>query len=276
MTSIIIFTCTWYPNTSDLRFRQCLETLKKAAENSFPIVVVDGSPSEQVHAALGETGAIVCRQADSKGGKGAALREAAAIAAKNAAEDSNITLLCWQEPEKTDMITKWRDVYEALGTEDDIVVPRRAQQTFQSSYPIEQYYSESYGNLYLDAVMKDAILENQERGGNAIHWPRMNDEETPPRGTATIDWHFGPFAFRARHLPLWTAYTGNSYDAQLVPIVHGLRKGLSVCTVNVDFTLDKRMKEQEENNVVFIEKRLKQLSDLDPKVKLAWSDEPYC
>ena len=92
-----------------------------------------------------------------------------------------------------------------------------------------------------------------------------------------IDWHFGPFAFRQRVTNLWTSYKGNSYDAQLVPIVHGIRKGYRVNTdITVTFLLDEKMKEQEEGNIEFIEKRLNQLNVLDPRVKMAWNEEFYC
>jgi len=269
---LIIFTCTWYPSTEDLRFLQCVETLEAAREHSCPaIVVVDGSPSKRVHEALRSTGTIVHKQTFS-GGKGAALREAAGIAADHAGASAD-TLLCWQEPEKTDMIRLWAKVHSALKPTDDVVVPRRTQQSFQSSYPIEQFYSESYGNLYLDAVMKNAIQGSGD-AASAIVMPRA-DTDTP-RGTSILDWHFGPFAFRAKHVDLWTKYTGSSYDAQIVPYVHGIRKGLSVCGVDVDFVLDEKMRQQEEGNAEFIEKRLNQLNELDPKVKAAWTDDLYC
>ena len=145
------------------------------------------------------------------------------------------------------MVELWKDVYSALTPKDDVVVPRRTHQSFQSSYPIEQFYSESYGNLYLDAVMKDAI---QAAGGDATLKLPWTDNVTL-RGTSILDWHFGPFAFRAKHLDFWSKYTGNSYDAQLVPIVHAIRRGLSVCSVDVNFVLDERMKKQEEENVEF-------------------------
>jgi len=115
------------------------------------------------------------------------------------------------------------------------------------------------------ACLSDPAFENEklvtERSGQTI---------------PVVDWHFGPFGFRKRHLSLWTEYSGRSYDAQLVPIVHGMRKGLRVRSILVAFELSGRMKEQEEGNVEFIEKRLKQLWDLDPVVKKAWSDEYYC
>ena len=163
------------------------------------------------------------------------------------------------------------DALEAA-TDDgaDVVVPRRTQQCFMGSYPIEQYHSETYGNLYLDTAMKDAIQGSDNDG---MKLPVANAPTR--RGISLIDWHFGPFGFRAKHIKLWSTYKGNSYDSQLVPIVHAIRRGLRVVSVDVDFVLDERMREQEENNVAFIEKRLNQLNDLDPKVKASWTDDLY-
>jgi len=92
---------------------------------------------------------------------------------------------------------------------------------------------------------------------------------------APIDWHFGPFAFRVSHLQLWSNYSGDSYDAQLVPAVHAARKGIEVASVPVKFMASYRMKTQEEGNVPFIEKRIHQLNSYDPVIKAAWTDAFY-
>ena len=276
-TPLIVFTCTYYPATTDLRYKQFLETLEAAQKHELCIVVVDGSP-DAVHEELkgtygGKDGIVIVKQTY-QGGKGAALREAADVATaggQGAFEVGSETLLCWQEPEKTDQISHWRKVLDAMTVADDVAVPRRTTKLFMQSYPIEQYHSETYGNLYLDTVMKNAIKQSD---GNTMKLP-VADTPTP-RGVSLIDWHFGPFAFRAKHIKLWSTYKGSSYDAQLIPIVHGIRRGLRVVSVDVDFVLDERMREQEENNVDFIEKRLNQLNDLDPKVKASWTDEFYC
>jgi hypothetical protein len=254
----VLFTCTFYSDISDLRFHQCINTVRQCQH--LPIVIVDGSPFE-VHKELINTGAIVFRETGRFGsGKGGALREAAYIAASLPGVNSS-TWLCWQEAEKTDMIRCWQDFLfsETVKDMDDIITPNRDDGSFKKSYPIEQYHSESYGNYYLNSVMRSALKEKLDCN------------------VRNIDWHFGPFAFRQRVTNLWTSYKGNSYDAQLVPIVHGIRKGYRVNTdITVPFLLDEKMKEQEEGNIEFIEKRLNQLNVLDPRVKMAWNEEFYC
>jgi hypothetical protein len=279
----VLFTCTFYHNTSDLRFLQCLETIREAEKYNLPLVIVDGSP-DPIHEVLcattttsGRSLLVVEKEVKGSGGKGAQLRAAAKIASSLPGV-TDATLLCWQEAEKTDMVRLWREVQERLEHTDDVVVPYRNPEEFQGSYPIEQFHSETYGNFYLDCVMNDALQVDQ-----TAKPPRLSDialrqafDDSRHR-IPSIDWHFGPFAFRARHCNLWLRYRrGDSYDAQLVPIVHAMRKGLLVSSVLVKFSLDPRMKSQEEENIQFIEKRLNQLTDLDPKVKKAWTDGFYC
>ena len=283
-TGIVVFTCTYYRSKHDLRFQQCLKTIERAQFYGQVLVIVDGSPNEEVHEILCKQSNVIIQKEEQSGGKGVQLRAAAEIASKLPGVTDK-TLLCWQEPEKTDMIQCWRHVRMQAQThddddddDDDVIVPYREPYCFQTFYPIEQYHSETYGNFYLDCVMKDALKEDKNARS-----PRLTDQGLEQEMSKSkhkipcIDWHFGPFCFRAKHIGLWTNYkTGYSYDAQLVPIVHAMRKGLVVSSVMVPFQLDSNMKHQEEENFAFIEKRLNQLNDLDPKVKKAWTDEYYC
>ena len=266
---LVIFTVTRYFSTDDLRFKQCMSTI--SFPSPYHLVIVDGSPSEEVHSALQNTRAIVHRETQ-QGGKGVQLRQACQIASElpGVTED---TLLCFQEPEKTSMVDCWESVF-AHGESADVVIPYRSHYCFQKSYPIEQYHSENFGNFYLDAAMNEALKNDKEaKAPDLTHSSLVREIEKSTSKIPSIDWHFGPFAFKAKHIQLWTAYNGNSYDAQLVPIVHAMRKGLTLSSVCVDFELDQSMKEQEEGNVEFIEKRLYQLNILDSKVKSAWTEE---
>jgi len=271
---LVIFTVTWYDSTEDLRMQLCLETVAKCQTFSIPIVVVDGSPSDEVHSALQSSGAIVYRQTF-EGKKGAALREAA-LKAHGLPGVVDSTKLCWMEAEKTDMVRNWSALHESenngdYSDHDDIIMPWRNQILFRSMYPIEQYHSEMYGNYYLDNVAKEEMKKMK------LEYPEIEGHGFRPRKYPHLDWHFGPFAFQAKHIKLWTEYKGgDSYDAQLVPIVHAMRKGHRVSSREINYRAPPEMQKQEEENSAFIEKRLAQLNDLDPKVKKAWTEEFYC
>lgn len=270
--NIVIFTCSYYSSVSDLRLKQCLETLNHASygSNTVATVVVDGSPTE-VHEYLKSSSpnTIICKEKGTFGkGKGGALREAAFVASTLPGVIDD-TWICWQEAEKSDMMRCWQsEIFEAspkIGNDVDIVCPKREDGNFKESYPIEQYHSESYGNYYMNAVMKNAlnVINKKNSQDVAIH-------------CNSIDWHFGPFAYRKKIQDFWLEYKGTSYDAQLIPIVAAVRKGIRVeSSLEVTFRLDEKMKEQEEDNVDFIEKRLHQLNDLDPKIKAFWTEPLY-
>ena len=207
----MVFTATWYSGADDVRCLAATETLRALVAAGLPVVVVDASPAAAVRDLLSATGAIVSEQ-KAVGKKGAALREAVAIASALPGVVAE-TWLCWQEPEKTDMVRHWATALEAA-KDADVLVPRRESARFAATYPIEQVHSETYGNLYLDAAA------------------RRHCDALPP-----LDWHFGrgrlflfcgtppsqptpgsrpgrPFAFRARHSDLWTRFGGPMYDAQ--------------------------------------------------------------
>lgn len=65
----------------------------------------------------------------------------------------------------------------------DVCVPRREDSLFRRSYPVEQYHSEQFANLYLDAL------------GAAV-------------GLPALDWTFGPVAFRASAATHWLQCDG--------------------------------------------------------------------
>lgn len=262
----IVFTCTYYSDPNDVRLHQCLKTLQdpKFGASVIPIVVVDGSPPDVHEMIKSSSNAIVYKESKMYGkGKGGALREALQMASLLPGANES-TWLCWQEPEKSDMLRCWvNEVFSGSGvgvsSMDDVICPMRKKDCFQASYPIEQYHSETYGNYYLNGIMKEQLDKMEYKCDD-------------------IDWHFGPFALRKKTLYLWMEYKGTSYDAQVIPVVAAIRKQIYRinCSIQVSFKLDANMKQQEEGSLDFIEKRLHQLNDLDPKVKQFWKDPLYC
>lgn len=244
-SDLVVFTCTFYKSLDDVRFLVCLEFLANAKRCGVRVVVVDASPDEAVRGAMRAAGAHAVTLQTAKGRKGAALREALAIARALAADDGR-AWLCWQEPEKADMARLWARVIDGAPTLE-VVVPARERLLFAATYPAEQFHSESFANAYLD-------LAAQKYGGTCVGFGD------------TLDWHFGPFALRAEHADRWLANEGELWDAQVVPIARALKDGLAVGGVEVPFVAPEAMKVEEENDFGFVEKRLMQINFLDPKV----------
>ena len=197
----------------------------------------------------------IFKQSKEQQGKGGALRQAIDHATKWFIEnkaDLKQCAICFTEPEKLNILHHMDDIVKPLlSGEADVVVPFRNKESFQRTYPIEQYHSESFANLHFDSLAK------RHDGFKNVR----------------IDWLFGPFAFNASLALYWMQYTGKSWDAQMIPYVRGIRDhGWKVQSVNVDFLHPSEMKEQEEGDPVWTTKRLHQLNllfDLLGKVELA-------
>lgn len=246
---LIVVAPTFYTDTKDLRYALALECCKKAAEHRIQFVFVDASPSESIRDGLQEAGGgyVKVVTQTSKGRKGAALREGISITAKHFKAQTNKNtrqaIIGFQEPEKIDMIRNWKSIANyAVESGSDIVVPRRRDDEFRATYPIEQYHSEQYANLFLDTL------------GNKI-------------GLPSIDWTVGPVAFDISMTDKWLECNGEIWDAQLLPIIDCFldRKAI-VSSFEVDYKHPESMKEEEEGNPKFNDKRLHQLNFLSETV----------
>ena len=253
---LVVFTATFYSAPKGVRFDACIALLHSLASLSIPVVVIDASPAPTVRTAMAEISSrfVTVLKQRPGGKKGAALREGVAAAARVMGVTQQ-TWLCWMEAEKSGLAQSWRSVIAAADAQHgDVVVPMRELAAFQAYYPAEQFHSESFGNLYLDAAASE-----RWRLSSAL-------QPLPP-----LDWHFGPLAFRAKHSKFWTQCDGELWDAQLVPLVHAARAGLRVVSHIVSYKASVAMKHEEEGTERFAQKRLKQLAFLDPKVVAAWS-----
>ena len=249
---VVLVTVTHYPNTSDIRFPLALELCQLAATKLIQTVIVDDSPDHPaVRNALEEAGKghVKVYQQDKAiyQGKGGALRQAIKKAREllDTNNNNDKTAICFAEPEKVDIANHMHLIVRPiLDGSTDIVVPTRSDQLFQQTYPIEQYHSENFANLHFNS------LAQQFKGFQA-------------KDAKQIDWLFGPFAFRTSLADTWLAYTGTSWDAQMIPYVRAVRnENRRISSVTIDFRHPKQMKEQEEGDPKWTNKRLQQLNIL--------------
>ena len=258
-TRVVAVTVTYYPDIHDVRFQLALELCRLAARHKITLIIVDDSPDATVRENFqrGSDGYVhVFRQdRDQYAGKGGALRQAIKMAKSRLDEDNNFaheagassvnTAICFTEPEKVDLMNHIHAiVMPILAGTSDVTVPSRNDELFRETYPKEQYHSESFGNMHFDLLAKR--FEGFRRDG-----------------ARKLDWLFGPFALNSRLADSWLSYDGNSWDAQMVPYVRGVRtRNWRITTVPVNFRHPRAMKEQEEGDPVWTTKRLKQLNIL--------------
>lgn len=201
-----VVTTTYYPDLADLRFNLALEMCKLAQLYKIHLVIVDDSPNHELvrkqfqQAGTAEYVRVYQQDKANYAGKGGALKQAIAEAA-NLIRDRNTekgngllnAVICFTEPEKVDLFNHLHDVARPiLEGKTDVVVPTRNDELFKETYPIEQYHSESFGNLHFDLLAK--------------HFPGFQNE-----GAKKLDWLFGPFAFKASLAKTWLNYPGTSW-----------------------------------------------------------------
>lgn len=236
---------------NDSRFLLALETVEEAAHLEIPMIMIDSSPTEDIRDKLRVMGTVDGKSfvdvlvQITKGKKGSALREAVDAANRKVSaewnNDNTETVVCFQEPEKPNMLKHWKTVVKHMvDTKADICVPRRTEISFQATYPREQYHSESFGNMYLDTLAKSADFE------------------------PSIDWLFGPIAWKFKLSSCWTDFKeGELWDAQICPMIHAQRQQkANIVSCDIDYLHPKTMKDEEEENPKYIEKRLMQLNHI--------------
>jgi hypothetical protein len=239
---VVVVLPTFFKSKDDLRFKITLRTCQEFARLKMNAVIVDASPLESIRSEMichgtkdGQEYVRVFGQSYS-GKKGAALREGSTIAYQCLNGEDGV--IAFQEPEKVDMVCHWFSLGKTLQSDFDICVPKRSMASFRSSYPIEQFHSENFANLYLDALAKNI-------------------------GFPSIDWTMGPMAFKASFARHWVEYKGDLWDMQLVPLVRAQRWHKAKIIVHeVDFIYPREMFEEETGSELWCEKRLFQLNFL--------------
>jgi hypothetical protein len=250
--NIVVIAPTYYTSMKDGRFMLGLKTCEEAVRQGMHLILVDASPTEDIRDKLRASGTMDGKAyvdvlvQTFKGKKGAALREAVAAAGRkicaewnNDKDRSREAIVCFQEPEKSDMMRQWKTIVaHMVENKADICVPCRSDASFKETYPKEQYHSETFGNMYLDTLAKAAEFEQP------------------------IDWLMGPIAWRHKLSHLWTEYEdGDLWDAQICPMVYAKRwHGAKLSSCQIDYAHPPTLKEEEEGSPMFIEKRLKQLN----------------
>jgi len=228
---VCVATTTFYRSAHDLRFQLAVKTLIALWHEGIPVVVVDGSPNNEVKSILERTGAIVVSEEPGTMGAGRrqALREA------SAARTDRVVL--WMEPEKYPLVPFINEICgPLLSDEADIVVPRRADDL--ASYPETQRLAEQLGNAIFTAVA----------------------------GLALDVW-MGPRAINARGLKHFLQYTGEPYGDKwqsiFMPLLTAARDGLRLTEVVVDYVHPPEQTQAENTDLnLSIVKRLEQLHEL--------------
>lgn len=238
-------------HTDKIRGNLALEFIQKALSFQYRVVVVDGYSSKSFRKELNNFQNLkILKRRSSK--RSPAKRQAFKAASKL----PSVKVIIATEPEKVSLIDSIRLITQSiLENKADIVIPKREEQLFRTTYPDYMYESEVEGNNIYNKQLK-------------LHNILSQDNEN-------LDIFFGPIAFKndPKILCLFTkvfrfrleerAALAEYFDpeeysnTQSFPIIMALKKKLMVQSVEIPFLYSKDQKLNETFGVkdFFIKKR---------------------
>lgn len=261
--SAIAFTLlTYYPkwyqgklqsikHTDKIRGDISLEFMQKAVKMGHQVVVIDGKSSKTYQKALHTISELHIFKRHTP--KRSPNRR---MAYKIASQLPNVKVLFVTEAEKLSILNFVPQlVLPILEGKADIVVPKRENKFFQSSYPSYMYESESEGNkLYNQTLRLNKVLPPTMEDLDMFFGPRVFRND--PQVFALL---MKKFTFKMKNIYLPEGYFDpDEYsNAIYFPIILALKKKLPVASVEIPFVYPKMQKENEEVGELklFIEKR---------------------
>lgn len=229
-SATVIATTTFVKDDSEVRARLALETIRGLVK-LYPVVVVDGGSPKEFRQKIVDCGAVLLDEVP--GGMGAGRRQAMHSASEIASEGGAVV---WMEPEKLSLVSSIEKIVDPiLSRKADLVIPRRIS---MRSYPQEQIYAEWLGNKIFNGIVG--------RGSNYDIW-------------------FGPFAANKkalRHFLDYNGMYGDRWDSILIPRLEIIKDGLVVSDVPVEYSHPSEQTKEEEGDMMFMHKRIIQLSSL--------------
>ncbi len=207
--SPILVTTTMYKSVDEVRCQLAFETVRKAVADGYTIVVVDGSPTTDVHAELRGLGAIVFPELHR--GMGPSRRQAFFHAVEVAGENC-VDGILWLEAEKHDLIRSLLQIQDYFCEDADILVIGRESSAWET-YPPFQVETEQQANA---------------------EWSKVT-------GLKGFDPFFGPVAFSVQTAAKYFVLNQpklscleDTYVGHYATLL-GLNAGLKVWPVSVDF-----------------------------------------
>jgi hypothetical protein len=234
--NIVIATTTMYSSLIEPRAKLALLTIRAAVKAGYKMVVVDSSPAE-VAEAFSNEGAAVLSQ-DRKQSMGVCVRKGIQIASELAGTEGVVVRM---EPEKFSLIDCLPHLSADLEPgKNDIVIPGRKN---MKSYPVFQQYAEAMGNLFFRKVAGIPV---------------------------EADLWFGPRVFLSHVSNYFLDYRGDYgdvWDAIFIPVLRALSNGIHLSAVQVDYVYPEEQRLEEDGNLYYYEKRVKQLVFLTEALK---------
>lgn len=266
--SIAIVSTTHYPkwyrgelksikHTEKIRGDLALETVKKAVELGYKVVIAEGKSTKTFIKnlqAIPEVRVYKRKQLGRGAGKRLALEKASKI--------PGVNVLVMTELEKVSFITQCIEacITQILENKAEIVVPKRNDVLFKSSYPRYMYNSEVEGNnIYNEALRSNNILPKTISDLDFFFGPRVLVNDRKVVALFKRRYYFSGISL------LEKLYDPDQYSNVLMfPIINALKKKLRIVSIEVPFSYPRLQKENEDvgNREMFEEKRSMQRTSI--------------
>jgi len=244
--AIITYYPRWYngklrsiKHSDKIRGDLALEFAQKAMAKGVTVVYVDGKSSKSFKNALEEiSGLHVIKRRTF--GRSSSKRQAITYLTKL----PHIKVIILNEPEKISLLTDCLDtiVMPILEDKADIIVPRREDKLFKSSYPLYMYESEIEANrIYNEALRTNGILKEDHHDLDFFFGPRAfkNDKKI-------VELFKKKYSLKKESF-LAKLYDPDEYsNIQFFPIINDLRKNMRVLDREVAFVYPNIQKENED------------------------------
>lgn len=262
---IAIALATFYPSwyrgklksikhTDKVRGDLALEFITKATRSGYKVVLVDGKSSKPFKKTAANIPSLTIKNRRSQK-RSPAKRQAFKIASRI----ENIKVILATEPEKLDILDSIDKITKPiLDGNATIVIPKREDNLFQSSYPKYQYESEVEGNkLYNEYLRANNLLKESDQDLDMFFGPRafLNDRKI-------LSLFMRKFKIKVKKFEIESELFDPEElsNASFFPIVLGLKRKIKVKSVEIPYTYPKLQKENEEigSRELFLEKRRNQ------------------
>ncbi len=230
-----------------------LETIQKAKDKGYQIIVVDSEASLIFTQKLNEL--EIRRLSEEKRGMSAGRQ----LGFKEASAIKNVKYLCWTEPEKISLIDYLPDLVRPIidGTAD-VVIPKRREKEFQETYPDYQIYFEKQSyHLWSNMLRKFGILPENTEDLDTFFGPKI--WRNMPEVSEIFLTEYVYIKNHERSSIFNKSYRPDQYsNSTQFPIIMALFKKLRVINVEIPYKHPERQTKIESDNDAFREKRLNQ------------------
>ncbi len=226
-------------HTDKVRGDLALEFVQKVSELGYKIVVSDGKSAKTFRSdLLSIPNIIVLKRKTKSSGEGKR------VALDRVSKISGVIVIVLVEPEKVSFVTQClsKVIEPILKDKAEIVIPKREDSLFKSTYPRYMYDSEVEGNrIYNEALRANGLLPDKLLEIDTFFGPRVFKNDKKIIGIFKNKYHFSGISL------LEKLYDPDIYsNVQYFPIINALRKKIRIESVEVPFSYPSLQKENED------------------------------